>query len=668
MFPRSNAPNPNASNPLLSVQLSNQTNKKNAEISTVGLTSRAHSLATFLINESKNKNKQNGLNAAIKQTHQFKQKITNELVPLIDGFSKNFKSVHANQTNQSGRLVNKAGMKANFKMADFQRNFAKLANDFNKNENKWLNLLSSQTDRTAFKQIFTALNTYEDFIQDITYVQVSCNTIYTFSNSMVANLEQKLLLCKGQEETETNTLLIQNYKQLGTRAFTIIHQVNQLQTNGVPTLQLLESAIQKHSSICNQLADLKLDNSGIILAIAERHKVSDAFKYLISQTEQLQQDYSRLDRQGAAYINNQGKSESADKATDLSWVDKPTKQAQQSEQTANTRAMQNKQAPKAVPTNETKTPAATADATQQTNAAISTSEIKISILKRLDWVTNDLNEYLSAKTSEAQQQTAEHLLDRLKIIESNTNEQWPSETKQIAKQQSTLETELLALEAEFNTLVLSSARPSSPLSSGVIKLPQQDKTAAPVTAATQTQESPTKQKQTPSQPIIASTKKNLNQVTKKIIHSTTQSQPIVQPSKHTVVPLSVVLNRTADLIAKTGQRIDHLSSLQQSLQSDLLKQATYNPLWSNVYEAQTLINFLRATLQESQHQVFVIPYFEALQPATEMLRIIQLNKTHPHFDEANVRDFLAYIPHWVADFEPYFQRLEVLLNAHPINK
>ncbi len=131
------------------------------------------------------------------------------------------------------------------------------------------------------------------------------------------------------------------------------------------------------------------------------------------------------------------------------------------------------------------------------------------------------------------------------------------------------------------------------------------------------------------------------------------------------------MNRSTDLIYKLGLKINHYSNLQQTLQNSLLQDSVFSPLWANVYEAQVVINQLNASLHHSMHQALLVPFLdirETIQTVHEMIRFIQIHKTHPHFDEYNARDFLEYIPHWVNDFEPHFRYLDTLLNGSFLNQ
>ena len=303
-------------------------------------------------------------------------------------------------------------------------------------------------------------------------------------------------------------------------------------------------------------------------------------------------------------------------------------------------------------------------------------EIRSGLHNKTQWLKSDLQRIQNNTQSPEKKELAYNLETPLNLIEERLeNDYWPKSNDDIHARKQHIEQELLDLEQLLEQISLAKSRPATPetsthettSSTNDLLLQSIEKTQQ----STAKNDLVAKPKPIASAHLTASvvnTNRPINSLSKEPISTSIKLDSSRSTSSAPVFlhPFEFVLQDTTEQLNFLLHRLNSFNMQKHQTQANLLhSQAALSPIWANIYQSQAILNYLQMAIIECPHQLFIVPYQETIAPASEMLRLIQLQKNHPHFNMTNVKYFLNHIQAWVLGFEDKFQQLDYLLNYDP---
>jgi hypothetical protein len=527
--------------------------------------------------------------------------------------------------------------------------------------------------QNELQTLFKSLAIYQSTLCGANLMSVQFSRLNIFLNCLKSNVE---LYIAGVDD-DAERLKLQQFSstidELITKNNILWESFQEQEINNLSIMKVFDSAKQKHLNLTKQLNEGDFSNSDIMLAIAQRHDTDAIVAYGVQQMELIHEEYNYLTEKVMSSLQK----------FQLDDVNSLAQQLIQSEPdpviAAPAATLKKRQPTLHSPgSKDEKTDVAGKPDRIRDKAKVEkslSSNVQVELAKLADWLTHDIKALGNSKSDE-KRKLGQIIGEQLEEIYSQIDSpNWPTAKAEAMAHKTALEERLFTLGQLIEEAMAQNSPPVSPKtnsqSSPAVRaqfITAIDTEASPTVSSLTSQRSESViSSETAVTPTIETTKQNSIESEKKlpaIPEKEAKAEVIDIRPVQELPPFEQQLQTAISKLNSARTRMFDAYSKQEGFRQKLLERhQPYSTAWLNINQTDTVLDFISNNIAYSPHAVYVKPYVEYHLPMAEMIRSIQAERFHVHFDERNCQAYLRVASNWLDTFTPHFEYLDKLMSV-----
>lgn len=471
------------------------------------------------------------------------------------------------------------------------------------------------TKKNELQTLFDSLRIYQSTLCGIN----SMSTNYSRFNILLLTLKSKIELhieTEGQNSNNSTMLeLSSSIDQLITKNENLFKSFMAQKTNELPIEQVFSSATQKYLNLVRQLKEGNFCHPDLLLAIAQRHDTNAIVTDGLQGMQLIQTEYNNLTDQLNASFEQLH-------LDDINALVEELIESESAAVVAVPATPKKPQKPVPVSTKQAvELDVAEFSENQETNTMVQkplSNQFCVELAKLADWLMTDIKSLSNSKSEEKRQmsQTFSEQLEQIRDQIDSSN--WPTENTKALEKKTNIEKRLTALGQLIEEAMAQSSPPPSPKPKA-IKIPE--KAVTP------------------------------------------EIKPVTEVKAPALSAFDTKLQVAIQKLSLARTRLFDAYSNQEKFKQTLLQShQPQHTAWFNINQTDLVLDFISCNIALNSHTVFVKPYIQHCLPMAEMIRSIQAERFHVHFDEKNCQAYLGWASDWLDTLKPHFEYLEQLLS------
>lgn len=500
-----------------------------------------------------------------------------------------------------------------------------------------------QTKQDDFQKLLEALKIYQLTLCRSSLLSAEYGRLSILLHCLSVDVE---LYLSKENAGPTKTKLLEFLSIIGNQISRneALHELFQEQAvHDIPIMKVLDSAKQKYLSLGKQLTEGDMSNAGVLLAVAKRHETDTTLAHQLEEVQSIDEEFTALSKEVLGFLEK----------IDLHDINSQAEELIQSEPVG--------AAPVPVMLKKTKKTVDVAlkqetkrDVASKPNSNESAkladkpfgTQFHVELSKLADWLNLDVKA-LKNSTSDEKRELGQIIAEQLDDVYGQIDaSRWPTGETEALEYKTDIEKRLSSLEQLIAEAMAQISPPQSP----------------PASPQPETFKSPEKVVTPKARPIEqhGGSGANLPAFPAKFAAPQTASARSVPKPVTFEGQLQVAIQK----LNSTRTRMFDAYSKQESFRQTLLKSNQPESLaWVNIDQTDWVLDFISQNIAYYPHAVFVKPYAEHRLPMAEMIRAIQTERFHPHFNQRNCQAYLGWASNWLDTFTPHLDYLEQLMSV-----
>lgn len=483
-----------------------------------------------------------------------------------------------------------------------------------------------QTKQNELQKLLKSLVIYESTMCGVNLMSTEFSRLSIYLSCLKSNTEIYI----GGVDVKSEKAKLQQFSsaidELITRNKILFESFQEQEINKLPLMKIFDSAKQKYSNLTKQLTEGNFSHADILLAVAQRHETEKIVAYGLQQMELIHSDYNHLSDEVMTSLQN----------FQLDDINSLAEELIQSEPVSVAAApMAIKKPLKAVHTKvekETTVDVANEpDSDEKLNIMPKSlpKKFHVELSKLADWLSHDVKA-LKNSTSNEKRKLGQTIGEQLDHVYGQIDaDKWPSGQLEIQQYKTDIEKRLGALGQLIEEAMAQNSPPNSP----------------------------------PASPKPAEVKRSETKLPAVATKESTAEVVDIRPAPALSAFDTQLQNAIQKLNAARKQMFDAYSR-QEGFRQTLLKRNQPNSIaWMNIYQTDMVLDYISQNIAIQPHVLFVRPYMEQHLPMAEMIRCIQAERLHPHFDQRNCQTYLGHASNWLDTLTPHFDYLDQLMSV-----
>ncbi|MDP3187201.1 hypothetical protein [Limnobacter sp.] len=619
------------------------------EVQISGLCSRCSALGKLLtqeITQHKSPIKKNKAKQLSKEINEISTAINKHLVQQLPLIKKQMQQSLDKMKAQENPFTTNTGMgqgQTYIKTTDLlQENIVQIDRQLDITMKRVLDVIP-EAKQNELHKLLQALTIYQSTLCGTSLISTEFSRLSIFLGCLKSNIEMYMGGVSAEAEkaqllefsSMVDTLIEENKS---------VFESFKMQTiNNLPIMNVFDSAQQKHQILGRQLTGGDTGNADIVLAIAQRHQAETAIKHGLTELQLIHGDQEVLSQDVMSYLEQ----------IQLEDINLLTEELIQSEpvgvRAEPTMIKKTQKAGKAA-VEQAIEPEASSRPNNNTNERVVEKSLatpfRAELSKLADWLSHDIKA-LNISTSDEKRKLGQIITEQLDNIYGQIDaDKWPVEKVEIQQYKTDIEQRLSALEQLIaEAMAHNSPQPSPQPSPAIVIRKTPENIAVPNTQPLEQQKS---------------TRQNLHAIpaqeaTAQIAFIRHMPEPVTFDGQLQLAIQKLNLART---------RMFDAYSIQEGFRQTLLESNQPNSIaWMNIHQTDMVLDYISQNIAIHPHALFVRPYLEQRLPMAEMIRCIQAERFHPHFDGQNCQAYLGQTSNWLDTFTPHFDYLDQLMSV-----
>ncbi|MCE2745090.1 MAG: hypothetical protein LW710_04205 [Burkholderiales bacterium] len=521
-----------------------------------------------------------------------------------------------------------------------------------------------KTKQNELQTLFKSLTIYQSTLCGTNLMSTEFSRLSIFLSCLKSNVELYISGVSDQSEKLKLQEFSSAIDQLIAKNKILWESFQEQEINNLSIMKVFDSAKQKHLNLTKQLNDGDFRNPDLLLAIAERHDTDAIVAYGLQQMELIFHDYDYLSKEVMGSLQK----------FQLDDINTLAKELMLSE---SARA-------ETVPTTiKKRQPAVNSPSAKETNRDVTNKPEKaedkkipprtisqnfhVELGKLADWLAHDIKTLNNSKSDEKRKlgKIIGEQLEEIYAQIDSTN--WSTEKAEALTHKTNLEKRLLTLGQLIEDAMAQTSPQASPKASPEVSplSSHEFSQLSSLTASSQTES--TESQVSVAATAIASVKETSISSDKKlpaVLDKQVKAEVIdIQPAAE-LSPFDQQLQTAIQKLNSARTRMFDAYSKQEAFRQKLLENhQPYSAAWMNINQTDMVLDFISNNIAYSPHTVFVKPYIEHRLPMAEMIRSIQAERFHVHFDERNCQAYLGSASNWLDTLSPHFDYLDKLMSV-----
>lgn len=635
----------NSNNAYLLLHELNKSQLNIGEIQISGLCSKCSALGKLLTQEATEHQlliKKNKANKLVKEINEISTAINKNLVQQLPLIKKQMEqSLHQMTLHASHPLTNAqtAQDQTYVKTVDLlQQNIVGIDQRLDIAMKRVLEALP-ETKQNGLQKQLKALSTYQSTLCGASLISNEFSRLSIFLDCLKSNVA---LYLGGVSEGPEKTKLLEfssTIDQLSAQNKILFESFQAKKINNLPIMKVFDSAKQKHLNLTKQLAEGDTSNADLLFAIAQRHETDTIVECDMQNMQLIQGEYDHLSKEVIEFLEKVHLEDINSLADELIQSEPVSIRAEpkiiKKPQKAGSPAVEQKINPEV---------ASTPKSVKKENVVEKSfaTQFNVELTKLADWLHHDLK-VLKNSTSDEKRKLGQVIAEQLENVYGQIDvNKWPAGKMEVQQYKTDMENSLNALEL----LIAQAMAQNSPKAS-----PQAE-----------THKSPENVVVLETKPLEQQNNSNKNLPAMPAKHAPAQVVAIEHMPK--LQALDSQLQLAIQKLNSARTKIFDAYSTQESFRQTLLESNQPHSLaWVNINQADMVLNYLSHNIAFHSHVLYVKPYMEHCLPMAEMIRSIQAERFHPHFDQQNCQAYLGRASNWLDTFTPHFEYLEQLMSV-----
>lgn len=597
------------------------------EVQISGLCSRCSALGTLLTQEivrPQSPIKKNKAKELSKQLNEISTAVNKHLVQQLPLIKKQMQQSLNAMMSVEGPHQTSAGKSQNstyIKTIDLlQENIVQITQRLNGAMERVLEVIPLAKQNELGK-LFQALTIYQTTLCQTSLISTESSRLNIFLDCLKSNVEMYLSGVSDGPERIKLLEFSSMVDKLTEDNKTVFESFKMQTINNLPIMNVFDSANQKLQKLGQQLTVGDLSNSDIVLALAKRHQTESVTQPGLLQLQLIQADHDTLSEEVISYLQNI-------QLEDINSLADELIEAEQTEAPAETTISKKPQETgNPVAEKETK-PAVTSGPSRRQSTHIAekplATKFNAELSKLADWLRHDVKK-LAISTSDEKRKMGDVFAGELQEIDSRIDaDRWPTGKAEVQQYKKDVEHRLNQLEQLIAEAMAHNSPPPSP------------------------QQSP----KTSPQPEPHNSPNN--DATTQIVAIKPTPKPATLDSQLRVAIQKLNTSRT--------KMFDAYSRQEAFRQILLENHIPHSIAWVNINQTDMVLDYISQNIAIQPHVLYIKPYVEKHLPIAEMIRAIQAERFHPHFDQRNCQAYLGHASNWLDTLTPHFDYLDQLIS------